>query len=181
MGHGARPAGETIAYGVTREGSRWLTLHFLDLESGRTAGESLENLHWSMGSIAWAADGRALSYVRFDPPRGSLVTAPVTGAVVMRRVLGTPQVNDERVFQLTDSPSRNYAVAVTDDGQWLVVTSSIGAAPRQQVWARDLHVQDRISSSCSPTRTASSRFSAAAATSVSFRLQSAHRGSASFV
>jgi prolyl oligopeptidase len=134
------PAGETVAYGATREASRWLTLRFLDVATGHTSDESLENLHSSMGSIAWTRDGRALYYVRFDPPRGSLVTAPVTGAAVMRHTLGTPQARDERVFQLTDSPNRNYAVTVTDDGHWLVVTSSIGSAPRQQVWARDLRV-----------------------------------------
>jgi prolyl oligopeptidase len=133
-------AGETVAYGVTRDASRWLTLHFLDVKTGRETGETLGDLHSSMGSIAWTRDGRAVYYVRFDPPRGSLVTSPVTGAVVMRHVLGTPQASDERVFQLTDSPNRNYLVRVTDDGRWLVVVSSVGAEPRQQVWTQDLRV-----------------------------------------
>jgi prolyl oligopeptidase len=134
------PAGKIVAYGVTREASRWLTLHFLEVDADRTTGETLENLHSSMPSVVWTHDGRAVYYVRFDPPRGSLVTAPVTGAAVMRHALGTPQTRDERVFQLTDSPTRSYSVRITDDGHWLVVTSTVGASPRQQVWAQDLRV-----------------------------------------
>lgn len=132
------PDGRQVAYGVSLEGTRWLQLRLADPATGQSARETLDSLHSSMGTIAWTPDARSFYYVRFDPPQGSRLTAAVTGAAVMRHVLGTPQTRDEKVFQLADAPGRLYMPSVSDDGQWLIVASSIGASTDQEVWVRDL-------------------------------------------
>ena len=83
------PDGRLVLYGVSADQSRWLRLHMRDVVSGADVGETIEFLHASSGSIAWAPDGRSFYYVRFATPSGPVTTATPTRSLLMRHVRST--------------------------------------------------------------------------------------------
>ena len=141
------PSHKLFAWSADRAGSEYYTLHIRDLTTGKDTGEVIENI---AGGGVWSADSSAIYYSEYDDNHRPFR--------VRRHVLGTPQADDEIVYEEKDpgffvgvdeTLSRNYIVIDAHDHQtsefWLIDTRT-GGAPKlvsPRLVDREYDVEDR--------------------------------------
>jgi prolyl oligopeptidase len=111
------PDGKLLAYGLSDGGTDWRTWHIRDVETGKDLPDVLRFIKFSLP--AWTPDSRSLYYGRY-PLRADGSGDDTKQREIYRHKLGTAQDADQRVFKVTDHPTRNPAVQVSDDGRYLV-------------------------------------------------------------
>ncbi len=124
------PDHKLLAWAADRQGSEYYTIHIRDLENGRDTGETIADT--ADGGV-WAPDSRAIYYTEYDESH-----RPYR---VRRHVLGTPQADDEIVYEEADpgffvsveeTLSRKFMVIDVHDHQtsecWLIPAE--GGRPR---------------------------------------------------
>lgn len=141
------PSHRLLAWSADRQGSEFYTLHIRDLATGTDTGEIIEDI---AGGGVWSADSSAIYYSEYDDNHRPFR--------VRRHVLGTPQADDEIVYEEKDpgffvgvdeTLSRNYIVIDAHDHQtsefWLIDTRT-GGAPKPvspRLTDREYDVEDR--------------------------------------
>ena len=130
--------GDLLAYQVSTGGTEESVLRVLDVATGAVVDGPIDRARYS--PIAWVPGGESFYYVRRLAP-GLL---PPDERQFHRRVwwhrVGTDPQSDVEVFGAGRDLSTYYGVSVSRDGRWLVVSASIGTAPRTDVWIADLTV-----------------------------------------
>jgi len=141
------PSHQLLAWSADRAGSEYYTLHIRDLETGRDTGEIIEDI---AGGGVWSPDSKAIYYSEYDDNHRPFR--------VRRHVLGTPQADDEIVYEESDpgffvgvdeTLNRRYIVLDAHDHQtsefWLIDAEKGGApfcvSPR--LTDREYDVEDR--------------------------------------
>ncbi|HEX7821934.1 MAG TPA: prolyl oligopeptidase family serine peptidase [Sphingobium sp.] len=134
--------GRYLLYAVQEGGTDWRTLRVLDVDTGRTLDDRVEWVKYS--GLSWANDGRGFYYSRFDAPAdGGKFQATVENQRIFYHALGTAQAADSLVYATPDSPKLGHVAEVTDDGRWLLVTSSEGTDDRYALTLIPLTGEDR--------------------------------------
>ncbi len=110
-GYWPSPRGRYLAYGTAEGGSELTTLHVLDVASGKTLPDTLP---WAGGGttpqgLAWDADERGFSYVRFAPPAEGQAVVQFN-ATLVHHSLGQPASADAVVFGKDYSPTAEYVL-----------------------------------------------------------------------
>ena len=126
------PNGKLVGYGVSASGSDWQEFRVRDVETGR---DTRDVIKWAKSSdISWTKDSKGFFYEAYDAPTG---TAPAT-ANQMQRVyyhkLGTPQSQDQIIFDRKDKPNWVYHTQVTDDGTFAIITIHEGTDPKSRLY-----------------------------------------------
>ena len=130
--------GKLLAYAVQDGGTDWRTVRVLDVATGKTVGEELKWLKFG-GGVDWAKDGSGFYYSRFPaPPPGETFQQQSVNQKVYFHKLGTPQSADRLVYATPEHPEYGHYASITEDGKWLVVTSSVGTDDRYEVTLIDL-------------------------------------------
>jgi prolyl oligopeptidase len=128
--------GRYLAYAVQDGGTDWRTIKVMDVATGKDTGDSVE---WAkFTGLAWAKDGSGFFYSRFPKPEGAQYQALNESHVVYFHKLGTPQSADRKIYATPDHPKWNNTAEVSDDGRWLIITSSEGTDDRYEITAIDL-------------------------------------------
>ena len=135
--------GRYLAYGLAEAGSDWNTWRVRDIATGRDLDDRVEWVKFSGAS--WAGNGSGFFYSRYD--------APTEGAeyqeqnffhkLYFHRV-GTPQDQDILVYEQPDDPEWNLSGSVTDDGRYLLITSTKGTNRNARVFYKDLSKQSEV-------------------------------------
>ena len=125
------PDGRLLAYQLSSGGDEESAVSILDVESGLVVDGPIDRTRYS--PIAWLPDGSAFYYVR-----RLRSDSPFDRRVYLHR-LGSAAATDDYVFGNDSDPRTYFDVDLSRDGRWLVVSSSIGTAPRNDVWIADLH------------------------------------------
>ena len=113
-------------------------MKMLDLLTGETLPDTLEWIKFGMGA-AWAKDGSGFFYSRYpEPPEGEAFQALNTDSTVYFHRIGTDQAADRKVYATPDHPEWGHYVEVSDDGRWLIVTTSEGTDDIYQITIVDL-------------------------------------------
>ena len=128
--------GRYLVYAVQDGGTDWRTVKVLDVATGKETGDSVEWVKFS--NLAWAKDGSGFFYSRFPKPEGAQFQALNEQHEVYFHKLGTPQSADREVYATPDRPKWNNTAEVSDDGRWLIVTSSEGTDERYEITVIDL-------------------------------------------
>jgi prolyl oligopeptidase len=126
-GYWPSPSGRYLAYGTAEGGDELTTIRVLDVTSGKTLSDTLP---WAGGGttpqgVAWDADEKGFSYVRFaPPPRGQPVVQ--FNATLMHHAVGQATASDTLVFGkgyskvaeyvLVNSPGTAQAAVLAYDG-----------------------------------------------------------------
>ena len=141
------PSHRLLAWSADRQGSEYFDLHIRDIATGKDTGEVLEDI---AGGGVWSADSSALYYTEYDDNHRPFR--------VRRHVLGTPQADDEIVFEEKDpgffvgvdeTQSRNFILVDAHDHQtseFWVIDARTGGAPRlisKRVTEREYDIEDR--------------------------------------
>ena len=124
--------GRHFLYAVQDGGSDWRTLKVIDVTSGAALSDEIKWVKFS--GLAWKADGSGFFYSRFpEPSKDGKFQSLNTNQAVWFHTLGTPQSQDMMVYATPDQPKLGHSAQVTDDGRYLLVTSSSGTDDRYEL------------------------------------------------
>ncbi len=128
--------GNLIAYSVQDGGSDWRTIHVLNVKTGAVMADEMK---WSKFSgISWIGN-EGIIYSRFPAPRdGAAFQSLNKDQTVYYHKIGTPQSADQVVYATPDFPDLNHTAEVTQDGRWMVITSSQGTDEKYELSLIDI-------------------------------------------
>ena len=135
--------GRLLAYQLSSGGNEESLLRVLDVTSGEDIDGPIDRCRYS--GIAWLPGGKAFYYVRRLPPEAVPAGEQQYHRRVYLHVVGTAPESDAMVFGEGRDKTSYYGVSVSRDGRWLVISASIGTAPREDVWLADLTTADPAS------------------------------------
>lgn len=129
--------GRRLVYAIQDGGSDWRTVKVLDVDTGQVMPDELKWVKFS--ALAWAKDGSGFFYSRFPEPKaGAEFQALNENQAVYFHKLGTQQSADRLVYSTPQTPKRGHSAQVTDDGRYLIVTTTEGTDNRYEVTLIDL-------------------------------------------
>jgi prolyl oligopeptidase len=129
--------GTKLLYAVQDGGTDWRTLHVLDVATGQQLPDEVKWVKFS--DLSWAKDGSGFYYSRFPAPKsGGTYQSLNDNHQIYFHKLGTAQSADKLVFETPKRLDLNNTGSVSDDGRWLVVSSSSGTDSRFEVSLVDL-------------------------------------------
>lgn len=111
------PDGRLIAYSLSDGGTDWRSWHFRDVATGKDLPDVLR--HVKFVPVAWTADSKSVYYARF-PLNADGKGDDTKQREVFWHKLGTNADRDPLVFKVTDHPTRNPYVQISDDGRYVV-------------------------------------------------------------
>ena len=132
--------GRLLAYQLSHGGDEESLLRVMDVATGELVDGPIDRCRYS--GVAWLPGGKAFYYTRRLPPEA----VPAGEAQYHRRVylhvVGTPPETDAEVFGAGRDKTTYYGASVSRDGRWLIISASIGTAPREDIWIADLAACD---------------------------------------
>jgi prolyl oligopeptidase len=128
-------SGRYMAFGRADGGSDWNTWSVLDLDSGELLDDTLAWVKFSGAS--WAHDDGGFFYSRYPEPENPLEQVNLNQQLYFHKV-GTPQSEDELVYENPEQPEWGYSAVVTDDGSTLVIHIWQGTEQKNRVYLEDL-------------------------------------------
>jgi len=130
--------GHYCAYSVADSGSDWNTWRILDVETGRLLEDEIKWVKFS--NAAWTGDNRGFFYGRYDEPApGAAFQKTNLNQRVCYHRVGTPQSQDVQVYKRPDEPTWGFALRVTEDGRYLIITVWKGTNDKYRVLYKDLN------------------------------------------
>jgi len=110
------PKGKYIAYGISQGGSDWNEIHILDVATRKPLSDQLQWL--KVSGVSWRGD-EGFFYSRYPAPeKGHELYTKNEFQSVWYHKVGTPQSDDELVYEDKEHPQRFQNVSVTDDGRY---------------------------------------------------------------
>lgn len=129
--------GSLIVFAKSASGSDWKTLHVMEIESGEVHDETIQWVRF--GGADWDHTGEGFYYARYpEPAEGEKFQSVALNQKIYYHKLGTPQSDDQLIYERPDHPDWSLGLSVTDDGRWLVLSIHQGTDPQNQVWVRSL-------------------------------------------
>ena len=122
--------GKLLAYSIQDGGSDWRTIKVLDTKTGAVLPDEIK---WAkFTNISWVGDG--FLYSRFAAPQegGAFQQLNYNQTVYFHKI-GTPQSADEVVYATPDRPELGHSAEVTQDGKWVLLTSSAGTDEKYEL------------------------------------------------
>jgi prolyl oligopeptidase len=128
--------GKLLAYSIQDGGTDWRSVKVMDVATGKIRTDELKWLKY-YGGVAWAKDGSGFYYSRFPAPaaKAAFQNATLNHKVYFHK-LGTRQAADRLVYSTPADPKLTHFVEVSDDGRWLVISTSLAGDEN------DVHVID---------------------------------------
>jgi prolyl oligopeptidase len=110
-----------LAYGISQGGSDWNEFHVMEVASRKPLADTLKWVKFS--GIAWQGNG--FYYSRYDAPAaGKEMSAANDFHRVYYHRVGTPQEQDELVYEDKASPRRFHTVSTTEDERFAILNVS---------------------------------------------------------
>ncbi|UUL82933.1 prolyl oligopeptidase family serine peptidase [Sphingomonas qomolangmaensis] len=129
--------GKHLLYSVQDGGSDWRTVQVLDVATGKPLADKVEWVKFS--TLVWAKDGSGFFYSRFPAPAADQQFQALNeNQAVYFHKLGNAQAADQLIYATPETPKRSHTAQVTDDGRYLVVTTTEGTDNRYEVTLIDL-------------------------------------------
>ncbi len=130
--------GRYCAYSVADSGSDWNTWRILDVDTGRLLEDEIKWVKFS--GAAWTGDNRGFFYGRYDEPApGAAFQKTNLNQRVCYHRVGTLQSQDVQVYKRPDEPTWGFALRVTEDGRYLIITVWKGTNDKYRVLYKDLN------------------------------------------
>ena len=130
--------GKFLVYSIQDGGTDWRTLKVIDVATGKETGDEVTWAKYTMAA-SWAKDGSGFFYSRYPaPPAGAEFQALSENHKIYFHKLGTPQTADRLVYATPEAPKLSHYAGITDDGRWLVVSTTEGTDNKNLVSVIDL-------------------------------------------
>ena len=128
--------GDRLAYQLSTGGDEEPRLFVLDVGTGEQLDGPIDRCRYS--PVAWLPGGEELFYVRRLAPELVPAGEEQFHRRVWRHRVGADADGDVLVHGEGSDPSTYFGARTSADGRWLVVSASVGTAPRDDVWLADL-------------------------------------------
>ncbi len=136
-GYWPSPDGTQVAYTVADGGTDWRIAKVHNLATDSTTTDELRWLKFT--SLSWNGSGDGFYYSRYpEPIEGEKFQSTNLNKAVYFHKLGDSQDKDQLIFANPEHPERGFWTQVTDDGNYLVITSSIGTDDRYEVFVQSI-------------------------------------------
>ncbi len=113
--------GKYAAYGVSKSGSDWQEYFVMEVATKKTLADNLKWIKFSGAS--WLGNG--FYYNRYDAPeRGRELSSKNEYMKVYYHRVGTPQSEDELVYEDKANPYRFFGVGTTEDERFAILSIS---------------------------------------------------------
>ena len=122
-GMSVSPNGRYIAYARSDGGSDWDSWSVRDLETGSDLSDLVE--HTKFTGASWSQDSAGFFYSRYPTDESGNGNDQLAVKLYYHR-LGTPQSDDQLIYEIPEHPRRNPYGSVTDDGRYLILRISEG-------------------------------------------------------
>ncbi|NNM03662.1 MAG: S9 family peptidase, partial [Gemmatimonadetes bacterium] len=122
-GMSVSPDGRFIAYATSDGGTDWNTWHVREVETGEDLPDVVS--HTKFTSASWLPNGSGFFYSRYPLGPDGEGDGQAQVKIYFHEV-GTDQNEDDLVYALEDSESRNPYGTVTEDGRYLIIEISEG-------------------------------------------------------
>lgn len=133
--------GKYYAYGVSDGGSDWQTYRVRDIESGKDLSDKIEWIKFS--GVSWTKDGKGFFYSRYDEPKsGEMLSGSNYYQKLYYHTLGTPQSEDELVYERPDQKDWGFGGYVTEDGKYLIISVWQGTERKNRIYYKDLRKEN---------------------------------------
>ncbi len=136
-------AGKYIGYGISQGGSDWNEIHVLDVATRKPLTDQLQ---WVKASgVSWRGD-EGFYYSRYPTPeKGKELTTKNEFQAVYYHKVGTPQSEDELVYEDKANPQRFQGVGVTEDQRYTILSVSERGKGKKgnALFFRDLSKSDK--------------------------------------
>jgi len=133
--------GKLMAYGLSTSGSDWQEWRVRDVATAKDLPDVIKWVKFS--SASWAKNGCGFYYSRYDEPKEE---AKLTRVNYFQKLyfhrLGSPQSEDQLVYERPDQKEWSFGGGVTDDGHYLIISSGQGTDPKNRVLYQDLQAPD---------------------------------------
>jgi len=114
------PNGKLLAYGIQRAGSDWQEYRVRDVKTGKDREDLIEWIKFS--EVSWTKDNKGFYYARYDAPKeGDALEQANYFHKLYYHKLGTPQAEDQLVYERKDKKRWGFDNYVTDDGRFLMI------------------------------------------------------------
>lgn len=126
--------GKYLAYGISIGGSDWVEMYVKNVETNEMLGDHLKWIKFS--GAAWYKDG--FYYSRYKTPiEGKELTKVNDYQMVYYHKIGTPQSEDQLIYQNTADPSFMYSALVLDK-RYLIIYESDWTSSGNGILIKDL-------------------------------------------
>jgi prolyl oligopeptidase len=124
-----------LAYQISRSGSDWQEAVIMDLATKKLMDDTIRWIKFS--GISWNGD-EGFYYSRYPVPDATtkLSRQNQFHKVYYHRI-GTPQSQDILVYEDNEHPLRNVSGSLTDNGRFLVISTTEGTSGNE-LWVKDL-------------------------------------------
>jgi prolyl oligopeptidase len=143
--------GRLLAYQLSHGGDEEALLRVMDVATGKLVDGPIDRCRYS--GVAWLPGGKAFYYSRRLPPQAVPAGESQYHRRVYLHVVGTPPEADSEVFGAGRDKRTYYGVSVSRDGRWLIMSASVGTAPREDIWIADLTACDPATPALVPLMT----------------------------
>ncbi|MDC8756702.1 prolyl oligopeptidase family serine peptidase [Janthinobacterium fluminis] len=140
-GMSVSPNGKYLAYGTAASGSDWNEWKVRDVDTGKDLSDELKWVKFSAAS--WTKDSTGFFYSRYDAPKEATKLADINYFQKLYfHKIGTPQSADVLVYDRPDQKEWGFSGRVSDDGHYLIISSTQGTAHKNRVFFKDLRQKD---------------------------------------
>ena len=143
--------GRLLAYQLSHGGDEEALLRVMDVATGQLVDGPIDRCRYS--NVAWLPGGKAFYYTRRLPAEAVPAGESQYHRRVYLHVVGTPPEADTEVFGAGRDKMTYYGVSVSRDGRWLILSASVGTAPREDIWIADLTASDPAAPALVPLMT----------------------------
>ncbi|HEV8537577.1 MAG TPA: prolyl oligopeptidase family serine peptidase [Bacteroidota bacterium] len=113
--------GQYAAYGISRSGSDWQEYCVMDMATRKTQSDTLQWI--KVSGVSWQGDG--FYYSRYDAPeKGKELSSKNENHKVYFHRVGTPQSQDDLVYEDPAHPQRFHFASTTEDERFVMLTIS---------------------------------------------------------
>lgn len=128
------------AYLEAQSGSDWQVAHVMKVADKEILPDEIQYIKFS--GLAWKGN-EGFYYSRYPvPDEKEKMTSQNRFHKVYFHKIGTPQSEDELVYEDNDHPLRIVNASVTDDGRFLILTLTEGTSGNE-IWIRDLSTHQK--------------------------------------
>ncbi len=129
--------GKILAYSLSSAGSDWQEWRFRETESGKDLSDVVKDSKFSGAS--WSKDGKGIYYSRYtNVSEGDKLESVNYFQKLYYHTLGTPQTDDNVVYERPDDKEMGVGGYVSEDGNWLVMNIWKGTSQKNQVFFKNL-------------------------------------------
>lgn len=132
--------GKLWAYGVAIAGSDRTEWHVMDTETGKLLPDTLSPNR--QGVSAWLKDNSGFYYSSYAPAeKGQELKQTTKFQKVYFHKMGTPQSEDQVVYERPDNGDYFSSAEISEDGNWLLITVGKGTERMNMVYFKDLSME----------------------------------------